>query len=110
MEEDIKQQENPEETKKEDDKSEGVKLWAILCYLGVLVIIPFLAKKDNEFVQFHTKQGLVLLAGWLLSVLPFGPILAIVVFVLSVIGVVNVLSGDMKKLPLAGDLAEKIKL
>lgn len=115
MEEEIKQEEKieKEETAQEtaeEEKAKENKLWAILCYLGVLVIIPFLVKKDSEFVQFHTKQGLVLLAGWLLSVLPFGPILAIVVFVLSVIGVVNVLSGDMKKLPLTGDLAEKIKL
>lgn len=119
MEEDKKQTETVEETQKQEteqnsvqseDKSKGFKLWALLCYLGVLVVIPYLLKKDSEFVQFHTKQGLVLLAGWVLAFLPFGPILAIVLFVLSIIGVVNVLSGEMKKLPLTGDLAEKVKL
>ncbi|EKE25110.1 MAG: hypothetical protein ACD_5C00290G0001 [uncultured bacterium] len=117
MEEEIKREE-VDETKIEEttkgtldkDKSEGNKLWAILCYLGVLVVIPFLLKKDSEFVQFHVKQGLVLLAGWVLAFLPFGPILAIILIVLSIVGIVNVLSGDMKKLPLTGELAEKISL
>lgn len=109
MKQESKEQEKSKETIK-DDKSEGNKLWALLCYLGVLVVIPFLIKKDSEFVQFHIKQGLVLLAGWLLAFLPFGPILAIILIVLSIIGVVNVLSGEMKKLPLTGELAEKINL
>jgi uncharacterized membrane protein len=38
---------------------------AILCYLGILIIIPFLNEeaKKSPFVQFHLNQGLVLLIG-----------------------------------------------
>ncbi|EKE18888.1 MAG: hypothetical protein ACD_9C00205G0003 [uncultured bacterium] len=116
--EEPKKEESPKsenETKKEqENKAENAekdnKLWAVLSYLGVLVIIPLLAKKESKFVQFHVKQGLVLLVGWVLSWLPFGPIIAIIVFVFSIMGIINVLSGEMKKLPLVGDLAEKINL
>lgn len=29
-----------------------------LSYLGILALIPFFAEKDDEFVQYHAKQGL----------------------------------------------------
>ncbi|EKE18564.1 MAG: hypothetical protein ACD_9C00294G0002 [uncultured bacterium] len=97
------------QTIEEKDAKEN-KMWALLCYLGVLVVIPLLVKKDSKFVEFHTKQGLILLAGWALSILPFGPIIALLVIVLSIIGIINVFSGEMKNLPIVGELAEKIKL
>lgn len=110
--EEEKEQESKEEESRKEKPSEDKenKLWALLSYLGVLVIIPLLVKKDSKFVQFHVKQGLVLLAGWVLSWLPFGPIIGLVVLVFSVIGIINVLSGEMTKLPIVGELAEKIKL
>lgn len=117
MEEETKQeQEAPKpgtEEKVDSSQSKDVeenKWWAVLSYLGVLVVIPLLAKKDSKFTQFHVKQGLVLLAGWVLSWLPFGPIIGLIVLVFSVIGIVNVLSGEMKKMAIIGELAEKIKL
>ncbi len=33
----------------------------ILCYLGILVLIPIFAAKDSKFVRFHANQGLILL-------------------------------------------------
>jgi len=41
-------------------------LMAALSYLGVLCFVPLLMSKDDEFVYFHAKQGLVL---WMWSVL-----------------------------------------
>ena len=92
------------------DASEN-KLLAVLCYLGILVLIPLLVKKDSPFIQFHAKQGIVLLIGWVVSWFPIlGWLLGIGVFVLCIIGIINVLNGEMKKLPVVGDLAEKINL
>lgn len=105
MEEDMKK----EQVSEEKDAKEN-RWWTVLSYLGVLVIIPLLVKKDSKFAQFHVKQGLVILVGWMLSWLPFGPIIGIIAFVFSIIGIINVLSGEMKKLPIVGDLAEKIKI
>jgi len=97
------------ETAEERDVKDN-KLWAVLSYLGVLVIFPLIMKKDSKFTQFHVKQGLVVLVGWILSWLPFGPIIGIIALVFSILGIINVLSGEQKKLPIIGELAEKITL
>lgn len=93
----------------EESDAKNNKFWAVLSYLGVLVLLPLLLKKESPFVQFHAKQGLVLLIGWLVSWLPFGPIIALIVVVLSILGIINVISGEKKNLPVVGELAEKIK-
>jgi hypothetical protein len=33
------------------------KVLACLSYLGILILIPLIAAKDDEFVQFHVRQG-----------------------------------------------------
>ncbi|MEJ0021693.1 MAG: hypothetical protein WDN47_03910 [Candidatus Doudnabacteria bacterium] len=91
----------------------------ILAYLGILVIIPLLTdSRNNPFVKFHVKQGLVLLIcdvivglfwqtrvlGWVLV-----PLLQFAIFVLVVIGIINVLNKQMKELPLIGQLASNFK-
>ena len=86
----------------------------ILAYLGPLVIISYLTAKDDPFVKFHVKQGLVLLvievAVWLLGMV-FWPLwihlnlINLVVLVLAIIGILNVTKGQEKKLPLVGDFA-----
>ncbi|MEO5375210.1 MAG: hypothetical protein H7840_13190 [Alphaproteobacteria bacterium] len=40
------------------------RLLAALSYLGVFCFIPLLSNEDDEFIQFHAKQGLVL---WLVT-------------------------------------------
>lgn len=91
--------------------AEENKFWALLSYLGILFLIPLLAKRDSKFVQFHAKQGLVLVIGEMFAWFPvFGWVLGIILFVFSVMGILNVLSGKETKLPIVGDLAEKINL
>ena len=80
-----------------DKDIEENKILALLSYLGVLVLVPLFGKKDSPFVQFHAKQGLVLLIGWVISWFPvFGWIIGIIVFVLSIIGILNVFNGEKK--------------
>jgi uncharacterized membrane protein len=87
------------------------KLWALLGYLGILCLIPLLAKKDSKFAQFHAKQGLILLIGEFFVWIPFlGWILGIIIFVFWIMGVINVFSGKMKPLPIIGELAAKINI
>ena len=91
----------------------------LLCYLGILVIIPLLASKKNPFVKFHIKQGLVLFICeavlWVATkmfwpLMPLIWILQLVVFVLAVIGIVNVVQKKNKELPLVGKFAKSIKI
>ncbi len=90
---------------------------AILSYIGILFLIPMLTAKNDEFVQFHAKQGLVLfvaeiatvLIGWI-PVLGWavGTIANICWLVLSIIGIVNVVNGKKVPLPVIGKLAGKV--
>jgi len=106
--------ETPQTPAKQGDKN----LVAILSYFGILFLIPMLAVKDNSFVKFHAKQGLVLfiaeIATTLITWVPIigwigGPILYIIWFVFSIIGIVNVLGGKQNLLPVIGKLASKFK-
>jgi uncharacterized membrane protein len=87
------------------------KLWAILGYLGILCLIPLLAKKDSKFAQFHAKQGLILLIGEFFVWIPlFGWLLGIVIFIFWIMGIVNVINGKMTPLPIVGELAAKLNI
>jgi len=120
QEEEKKDEEAQEESSKEDAKKEEKgNAIAVLSYLGILVIIPILTNKDDDFVKFHIKQGLVLLIVWVFNmfvgVVPIlgwiiAPLIALVLLVFVVIGIINVLSGKKKQLPLIGQYAEKLKI
>lgn len=95
----------------QNSASHDNKLLGILAYLGPLVIISYITKKDDPFVKFHIKQGLVLfvieIVVWFLGSMfwSFWMFLNIVNFttlVLAIIGIVNVIHGQEKELPVVG--------
>lgn len=112
----------PDEMKKPMGGSNDVednKLIAALGYFGIFCLVPLLGKKDSPFAQFHGKQGLVLalcgIALGLVSWIPFigwlaGLVGGLALFVLWVMGIMNVFGGKMTPLPLIGQYAEKINL
>lgn len=85
-------------------------LMAILSYLGILVIVPLLTAKDDPFVKFHIKQGLVLLIcyviGGFVFWVPFiGWALWLVLAVFMIMGIMNASAGKEKELPIIGSIA-----
>lgn len=115
----------PEEIKPQEQKGtqdneiqEG-KVLAILAYLGILCLVPLLIKKENKFVFFHAKQGLVLFIaevalgimamvpflGWVISFIGF-----IIVPIICLIAIIKVLSGEYWRIPVVADIADKINL
>jgi len=108
-----------EVTANKNDVEEN-KIWAVIAYLGILCLIPLLAKKDSPYAQFHAKQGLVLFITGIIvgavSALPFigwfivAPLGSIFVLVLAIIGIVNAVQGKTKELPLIGQFGRKINL
>ena len=88
------------------------KLMGILAYLGILVLIPIFAAKESKFARFHANQGLILLiCGVIVGVLGcipiigtfiIGPIGGLIVFILMIIGIINVANGRAKELPVIG--------
>lgn len=98
--------------KKADPKDlEENKGITFLSYIGILSLIPLLSKKDSEFAQYHAKQGVVLFLCMFLAWIPFiGWILGLTLVVFAIMGLMNVAQGEMKPLPIVGDLAKKINL
>ena len=95
----------------------------ILAYMGPLVLVPYLTAKEDPFVKFHIKQVLVLLAiivilwtfSWWASMIIFFlfPILQIInigIIILSIVGIVHVVRGEQKELPLVGQFAIYFKI
>ncbi|MBM3256290.1 MAG: DUF4870 domain-containing protein [Candidatus Moranbacteria bacterium] len=97
------------------------KAVTFLSYLGILCLIPLLAKKESKFAQFHAKQGLVLFISWLAIAWISGfipvigwfiiaPAVSILGIVLSIMGLINVAQGEMKELPIVGEIAKKFEI
>ena len=89
------------------------KVMGVLAYLGILVLIPLFAAKDSQFARYHTNQGLILFIAYLIlgvlqKLFPTGFISTIlwicgvIVFVFTIIGIVNVCKGECKELPWIG--------
>lgn len=99
------------------------KVFAILAYLSILVLVPIFAAKDSRFARYHANQGLVLLICeavvyvaivivnailtavywrlfWIGSLLTW--LQSIAVLVMVVLGIVNAATGRMKDLPIIG--------
>jgi uncharacterized membrane protein len=119
MTEEMKQEEVPKAEPTADQKDiEENKIMAVIAYIGILCLIPLLAKKDSPFAQFHGKQGLVLfIAGIIVgavSALPFigwfivAPLGSIFILILAIMGIINAAQGKMKELPLIGQFGKKI--
>ena len=83
---------------------------SILCYFGLFLLIPLLARPNSKFVKFHANQGLIcFIAGIILSILSAIPVINILssfalvaLLVLEIIGIVNCCKGEMKELPVIG--------
>lgn len=94
------------------------KLMAGLGYFGILVLIPIFAAKNSKFARFHANQGLILtIISWGMSIIGmivgeipvigavFGilsAVVSLVTLVLFVIGIINVIQGKAKELPIVG--------
>ena len=94
-------------------------LMAVLSYIGPLVIVSYVMGKHDPFVKFHIRQGLVLfsievlvwiLASMLWSMWMIINILNIGTFILSVIGILNVMNNQEKELPVVGHLSNYFKI
>jgi uncharacterized membrane protein len=91
---------------------------AILAY--IIFFIPLLTEaKNDHFVKYHVKQGLVLFIagiaiGIIGTILPwqFGAIetlLRLCLFILMIVGIISASKGEQKPLPIIGKYGEQFK-
>jgi uncharacterized membrane protein len=107
-----------QQSEQKQNKGKNITM-AVIAY--IVFFVPLLTDaKDDPFVKYHVKQGLMLLiagvAVWLIiNVLPIiglliAPILDIAIIVLLVIGIMNAVNGVEKPLPFIGHYAENFKI
>lgn len=99
----------PEVATKED--IEKNKLNAVLAYLGILIIVPLVSDeaKKSPFAKFHLNQGLVLLIAWVIAgffvwIPIIGWAVGIFLFVIWLMGLISAAQGEMKRVPLLGNI------
>lgn len=103
-----------------DSPQDNTVLMSVLAYISFLVFIPYFTAKENPAVQFHVRQGIVLLipeialwvAGQILFNLffPLVSLLNLGLIVLSIIGIVNAVQKKQVELPLVGKYAKHITI
>lgn len=100
--------------KKQDDSKLFAFLGILLTVIGF--IIAYATKKEDKYVMFYAKQGLVLFIAsviiWVVAMIPIvGGIISWIAWIgwiiLWVIGMIYSLSGQMKDIPIIGEFAAK---
>ena len=95
------------------------KLIACLSYIGILFLIPLLAKKDSKFCQENAKQGLVFfLTGIVLAVISMIPVLGwiigffgwIILLIVGLVAIIKTLQGHFWEIPLVGKYRSSVNL
>ena len=99
------------------ERSMRARLMALMSYLGVLVFVPLAMNRDDEYVYFHARQGLVIwvfgiIAIFMLYIPGMGKLvfsfLAMMVMIFSLLGLVSVLLHKAWKLPIVYSLSTKL--
>lgn len=107
------------QTQTETKDIEENKAVAMLSYLWILFLIPLFLKQDSKFCMYHAKQGLVLFIAWLvvalISIVPFlgwllGFIGAVILLVLTIMGIIKSLNGEYWEMPWLGKYAKKFNI
>lgn len=102
--------------KKRNGRDESIVFaWLAAFFTIVGFVIVLILKRDDAYVIYYAKQGLVLFVGFAIgSVFQFVPIVGqlfmLFIFILWVFAWVNALSGKRRRTWIVQDLAEKIKL
>ncbi len=93
------------------------RVMGLMSYLGVLVFVPLMMNRDDAFVNFHARQGLII---WVFGIVALSirflpgignvifSLLAMLVSIYSLVGLVSVLLSTEWKLPVVHGLSVKL--
>lgn len=113
------------------------KVMAVLSYLGLLWLIPFLSAKNSPFAKYHVRQGFVVICaevGWSIIgfilqtvirtkevigwieyyrtpwfVVTFVYLVHLAIWAFAIMGIINAINGRAKEVPLIGKIANNFK-
>lgn len=93
------------------------RVMAIMSYLGILCLVPLVFNRDDEYVDFHARQGVALWIWGVLAILGlyipgvgkiFFDFSILVITFLSLVGMVAVIFDRAWRLPFVFDLSTKL--
>jgi len=97
-----------------EENIEGVLAYILGWVTG---IVFYLLEKDSKFVRFHAMQSIIVflplsVIAWILAFIPFiGWIISSLIWILSlilwIVLMIKAYQGEMYKVPIAGDIAER---
>ena len=102
-----------------EDGLDTEKIWAIVAYICFIFPLIF-AKHKTKFLNYHINQGIILAIISVLGQIAFSilnhilwiypdQIWNLLMFVLIIIGIINVVGRKMKPLPVIGELFTFLK-
>lgn len=115
-------QKNVSMDERDNRDSRNEKMLAAMAYLGILATVPFFMERKTQFVRYHLGQGVTLFAAEILYGIMYQLLAAMVLMVswrlfiivrilgyvafvfpvFMVIGIINVVNGQEKELPVIG--------
>ena len=98
--------------------SEDRRMAAIMAYIPFLCFLPLVRMRDDPYAYFHARQGLVLFFIEVVAFIFSFPHISQLFWVAIIIGCIGsaiagimfAVQGKTHKLPIIGDLAEKIRV
>jgi len=111
---------SPSQGGSEAPKHDGQKNTGMAVVAYILFFIPLLTDAKNDpFVKFHVKQGLLVFIGWVItwvlgmflfwSFYWLIDLLDLGLLILAILGIMNALNGKMEALPVVGKFADSFK-
>jgi len=102
-------------TKKQNEQEKQLFAWLSAFFTIIGFIIAIILKRDDKYVMYYAKHGLVLFIGFIIaSFLTWIPLIGwifwVLVFILWIITWINALSGKKKETFIITDLAKKIEI
>ncbi len=91
------------------------KYLAAMSYLGFLLFVPLIAKRDSKFVTEHLKQGIAMWVTFMIAFLVIwipliGWLIGLILAVFNIIAFVKCLMGEFWEIPFVGEHRKKINL
>ncbi len=98
--------------------SEERRMAAVMAYIPFLCFVPLIKMRDDPYAYFHGRQGIVLFFLEIIAVLFMIPRLSALFWTVVIIacigaavaGIIFSFQGKKYKLPIIGDLADKLKM
>lgn len=86
-------------------------LMGALSYFPPVSVIMLILKKNDSFIMFHAKQGIIVMLGMVSAIIPFfGWLISFAMFLAGVAGFIKALQGERYKLPVIYQLSEKLPI